>query len=157
MTDAFPTTSYLAWQFSQIIAGRLERALREEHLTLAQHNALLHTVRTPGLSVADIARRSDITAQSMGAAVNQLVERGLLRREPHPASRRSMRLFATEDGRTTAARALAISQRIDSETTTALSRDEGSTMYQLLYRLVEDLNPASLAGSSRATEPGTSK
>ncbi|MFD4603036.1 MarR family winged helix-turn-helix transcriptional regulator [Streptomyces sp. NPDC058464] len=143
--DAFPTTTYLAWQFAQIIAGRLERGLREEDLTLAQHNVLLHAVRTPGLSAADIARRSDITAQSIGAAVNQLIERGLLRREPHPTSRRSMCLFATDEGRATAARAGAISRRIESETTAPLSADDSSTMHRLLHRLVEELNPDALS------------
>ncbi|MFC3577482.1 MarR family winged helix-turn-helix transcriptional regulator [Streptomyces yaanensis] len=143
--DAFPTTNYLAWQFAQIIAGRFERALRDEDLTLAQHNALLHTVRTPGLSAADIARRSDITAQSMGAAANQLIQRGLLRREPHPTSRRSMCLFATDEGRAAAARAAAISRRIESETTAPLSPDDSSTIHRLLYRLIEELNPDALA------------
>lgn len=151
MTDAaFPTTTgYLAWQFSQIIAGRLERALRAVDLTLAQHNALQHIVLTPGVSAADIARRSGITAQSMGAAVNQLVERGLLRREPHPTSRRSMRLFATDEGHTAAARAASIASRIQSETTSPLSPDEKDAIHRLLYRLVKELNPDALAVDSR--------
>jgi DNA-binding MarR family transcriptional regulator len=151
VTDAaFPTTTgYLAWQFSQIIAGRLERALRAVDLTLAQHNALQHIVLTPGVSAADIARRSGITAQSMGAAVNQLVERGLLRREPHPTSRRSMRLFATDEGHTAAARAASIASRIQSETTSPLSPDEKDAIHRLLYRLVKELNPDALAVDSR--------
>lgn len=122
MTDAtFPTTGYLTWQFSQIIAGRLERALRAEDLTLAQHNALQQVLWTPGVSAAEIARRSGITAQSMGVAVSQLVERGLLRREPHPTSRRSMRLFATAEGHATAGRAASIARQIEQETTSPLS------------------------------------
>ncbi len=48
----FPTIGYLAWQLSQNMAGRLERELRAMDLTLAQYNALMHTVRTPGLSSA---------------------------------------------------------------------------------------------------------
>lgn len=151
MTDAvFPTTGYLAWQFSQIVAGRLERALRAEDLTLAQHNALQQTVWTPGVSAADIARRSGITAQSMGAAVSQLVERGLLRREPHPTSRRSMRLFATVDGHAAAARAASIAGRVESETTSPLSPDDKDTIHRLLHHLVEELNPDALALDGRS-------
>lgn len=151
MTDAaFPTTGYLAWQFSQLMAGRLERALRAEDLTLAQHNALQHAARTPGVSAAEIARRSGITAQSMGAAVNQLVERGLLRREPHPTSRRSMRLFATDEGHSAAARAASIGTRIESEMSSPLSPDDKSTIHRLLYRLVEELNPEALAVDGRS-------
>ncbi|WP_330293041.1 MarR family winged helix-turn-helix transcriptional regulator [Streptomyces sp. NBC_00576] len=150
MTDAaFPTTGYLAWQFSQIIAGRLERALRTENLTLAQHNALQQVLWTPGVSAAEIARRSGITAQSMGAAVSQLIERGLLRREPHPTSRRSMRLYATAEGDSTAARAANIARRIEGETTSPLAPDDKETIHRLLYRLVEELNPDALALDSR--------
>ncbi|MFI9169170.1 MarR family winged helix-turn-helix transcriptional regulator [Streptomyces lincolnensis] len=152
MTDAaFPTTGYLAWQFSQIIAGRLERALRAEDLTLAQHNALQQVIWTPGVSAAEIARRSGITAQSMGAAVSGLVERGLLRRETHPTSRRSMRLFATDEGRATAARAASIARRIESETTSPLSPDDKDAIHRLLHRLVEELNPDALAVSTTRT------
>ncbi|WP_328847418.1 MarR family winged helix-turn-helix transcriptional regulator [Streptomyces sp. NBC_00258] len=151
MTDAaFPTTGYLAWQFSQIIAGRLERALRAEDLTLAQHNALQQVIWTPGVSAAEIARRSGITAQSMGAAVSGLVERGLLRREPHPTSRRSMCLFATAEGNETAARAASIARRIESETTSPLSPDDKDAIHRLLHRLVEELNPDALAVDSRS-------
>ncbi|MFJ9005955.1 MarR family winged helix-turn-helix transcriptional regulator [Streptomyces canus] len=151
MTDAaFPTTGYLAWQFSQIIAGRLERALRAEDLTLAQHNALQQVLWTPGVSAAEIARRSGITAQSMGAAVSQLVERGLLRREPHPTSRRSMRLFATAEGGATAASATSIARRIERETTSPLSPDDKDAIHRLLYRLVEELNPDALAIDTRS-------
>ncbi|MET7451911.1 MarR family transcriptional regulator [Streptomyces sp. NPDC005574] len=151
MTDAaFPNTGYLAWQFSQIIAGRLERALRAEELTLAQHNALQQVTWTPGVSAAEIARRSGITAQSMGAAVNQLVERGLLRREAHPTSRRSMRLFATSEGHAAAAHSMSIAGRVEGETTSPLSPDDKDTLHRLLHRLVEDLNPDALAVDSRS-------
>ncbi|POM23193.1 Multidrug resistance operon repressor [Actinomadura rubteroloni] len=147
MTDtAFPTTGYLAWQFSQVLAGMLERALRTEDLTLAQHNALMHTVRSPGVTAADIARRSGITAQSMGTAVGRLVERGLLRREPHPTSRRSMCLFVTDQGRPVAARAAMITRRIEAETTAPLSPEDKDIVHRLLYRIVEELNPEALSG-----------
>ncbi|MBE8473851.1 MarR family winged helix-turn-helix transcriptional regulator [Streptomyces justiciae] len=149
MTDAaFPTTGYLAWQFSQIVAGRLERALRAEDLTLAQHNALQHAALTPGVSAAEIARRTGFTPQSMGAAVTQLVERGLLRREPHPTSRRSMRLYATVEGHSVAARAASIAGRVEAETTSPLGVDDKDTIHRLLHRLVEQLNPDALTVDS---------
>ncbi|MFK0173649.1 MarR family winged helix-turn-helix transcriptional regulator [Streptomyces sp. NPDC090306] len=155
MTDTvFPTIGYLAWQVSQNIAGRLERELRAMDLTLAQYNALLHTVRTPGLSSADIARRSGLTAQSMGAAVNQLIERGLLRREPHPTSRRSMCLFATVEGHNAGVGADEIASRITAEATSHLSPADNTTLHGLLYDLVQELNPDSLARSEAMTGQG---
>nr|WP_241266723.1 MarR family transcriptional regulator [Streptomyces scabichelini] len=117
---------------------------------MAQHNALQQVLWTPGVSAAEIARRSGITAQSMGAAVSRLVERGLLRREPHPTSRRSMRLFATPEGDAAAARAASIARRIERETTSPLSPDDKDTIHRLLHRLVEELNPDALAIDSRS-------
>jgi DNA-binding MarR family transcriptional regulator len=146
---AFPSTGYLAWQFSQIIARQLERGLRAENLTLAQHNALQHVVRSPGISTADIARRSNITAQSMGTAVSQLIERGLLRREPHPTSRRSRQLFVTDVGQAAAARAASTAHRLESETISLLSGEDKATLNRLLYHLVQELNPDALSSHSR--------
>jgi DNA-binding MarR family transcriptional regulator len=80
----------------------------------------------------------------MGAAVNQLVERALLRREPHPTSRRSMCLFATDEGRAASVRAEAAAQRIDAETTASLARTDLAELHRLLYRLVQGLNPDAL-------------
>ncbi|MFF0157170.1 MarR family winged helix-turn-helix transcriptional regulator [Streptomyces sp. NPDC005263] len=111
---------------------------------------VLRAISAAEVPGAEIARRSGITAQSMGAAVSQLVERGLLRREPHPTSRRSMRLFATAEGEATAARAASIARRIERETTSPLSPDDKDSIHRLLYRLVEELNPDALAIDSRS-------
>jgi DNA-binding MarR family transcriptional regulator len=84
----------------------------------------------------------------MGAAVTQLVERGLLRREPHPTSRRSMRLYATDEGQSVASHAASIAGRIETETTSPLDPDDKDTIHRLLHRLVERLNPDALAVDS---------
>lgn len=91
-------TGYVAWQIGQIMAARMERALRPLQLTLAQHRALMQAVLDPGVSSATAARRAAITPQSMGTAVNGLVERGMLERRTTPGDRRTQRLHATEAG-----------------------------------------------------------
>ncbi|MEV0478718.1 helix-turn-helix domain-containing protein, partial [Streptomyces prunicolor] len=85
-------TGYVAWQIGQIMAARMERALRPLQLTLAQHRALMQAVLDPGVSSATAARRAAITPQSMGTAVNGLVERGMLERRTTPGDRRTQRL-----------------------------------------------------------------
>lgn len=89
-------TGYVAWQIGQIMAARMERALRPLQLTLAQHRALMQAVLDPGVSSATAARRAAITPQSMGTAVNGLVERGMLERRTTPGDRRTQRLHVTE-------------------------------------------------------------
>ncbi|GAA3311200.1 hypothetical protein GCM10020295_80270 [Streptomyces cinereospinus] len=82
--------------------------------------------------------------------MNHLIGRGLLRREPHPTSRRSMCLFATEEGHAVGTRADAVAGRITAEATSHLPAADSATLRRLLYRLVEELNPDSLAPGVRS-------
>ncbi|WP_328806805.1 MarR family winged helix-turn-helix transcriptional regulator [Streptacidiphilus fuscans] len=142
--DPSTRTGYLAWQFGQATAQRLERALRPLDLNLAQLRSLVQVALTPGISSAEIARRSGLTAQSMGAAVNALVSRGLIERGPHPTNRRVLELRATDAGRALAAHAQRVVDDVQREMFEVLSADEQKTVHALLQRLVEHSFPESL-------------
>ncbi|MBF9072733.1 MarR family transcriptional regulator [Streptacidiphilus sp. NEAU-YB345] len=144
MYDPSTRTGYLAWQFGQATAQRLERALRPLDLNLAQLRSLVQVALTPGISSAEIARRSGLTAQSMGAAVNALVSRGLIERGPHPTNRRVLELRATDAGRALAAHAQRVVDDVQREMFEVLSADEQKTVHALLQRLVEHSFPESL-------------
>ncbi len=148
MNEQTPYTGYLAWQFSQAMGSRLEKELRTLDLTLAQHRALQHALQQPGVSSADSARRAGITAQSMGAAVTGLVERGMMERRPHPTNRRVLCLYLTEDGRRLGERAQAVVGRVNEAALAVLSPAERATAHDLLSRLVEHLNPDALPPST---------
>jgi DNA-binding MarR family transcriptional regulator len=142
--DPSARTSYLAWQVTHVMGARLERALRSLGLTTAQHNALQHLVWTPGISAAEIARRTGFTPQSMGAAVNELVGRGLLVRREDPSDRRTVPLVITDEGAELAARARAAVGRLDGEALAVLTPAERSAVHSLLHRMLAELNPAAL-------------
>lgn len=144
MNEPSFSTGFLAWQFSQAMAGRLEKELRTLDLTLAQHNALQHVRHEPGTSSAAAARRAGITAQSMGAAINGLAERGLMERRPHPTNRRVLCLYITDDGRRMAERSARIVHRMNDEVLAVLSPEERATTHDVLRRLVEHVNPGVL-------------
>ncbi|MBZ6477160.1 MarR family winged helix-turn-helix transcriptional regulator [Streptomyces griseocarneus] len=148
MNEQSVSTGYLAWQFSQAMGARLEKELRALDLTLAQHNALQHALREPGISSAAAARRAGITAQSMGAAINGLVDRGLMERRPHPTNRRVLCLHITDDGRRVAGQASVVIGRVNDDALTVLSPAERATAHSLLHRLVAHLNPDALSPSS---------
>ncbi|MBO4257449.1 MarR family winged helix-turn-helix transcriptional regulator [Streptomyces griseorubiginosus] len=142
--DPSVRTSYLAWQVTHVMGARLERALRSLGLTTAQHNALQHLVWTPGISAAEIARRTGFTPQSMGAAVNELVGRGLLVRREDPSDRRTVPLAITDKGAELAAQARDVVGRLDREALGVLTPAERSAVHSLLYRMLAELNPAAL-------------
>ncbi|MEU2869688.1 MarR family transcriptional regulator [Streptomyces olivoreticuli] len=148
MNEQPPYTGYLAWQFAQAMGARLEKELRTLDLTLAQHRVLQHALQQPGVSSADSARRAGITAQSMGAAVTGLVERGMMERRPHPTNRRVLCLYLTDDGRRLSERAQAVVGRVNDAALTVLSPTERATAHDLLRRLVEHLNPDALPPSA---------
>lgn len=144
--DAHPSTrmGYLAWQVVHVMGTRLERALRSLDLTAAQHNALQHVVWSPGISAAEVARRTGFTPQSMGAAVNALVDRGLLARREHPSSRRTVQLTITVSGATLAERARSVVERLDEEALAVLAPAERAVVHSLLFRMLAELNPDAL-------------
>ncbi|MFV2118628.1 MarR family winged helix-turn-helix transcriptional regulator [Streptomyces sp. Act-28] len=153
IVDPSTRTGYVAWQVAHVMGVRTEKALRPLGLTPAQHNALLHVARTPGISPADIARRTGITPQSMGAAVNALVDRGLLERHPHPTSRRAVQLAITEAGEALAVRAQETLTRVDDEAVSVLTPDERASVHTLLLRLLADLNPDALSPTGPPAGP----
>ncbi|MER7561644.1 MarR family transcriptional regulator [Streptomyces sp. NPDC097941] len=144
--EAHPSTrmGYLAWQVVHVMGTRLERALRSLDLTAAQHNALQHVVWAPGTSAAQIARRTGFTPQSMGAAVNALVDRGLLARREHPSSRRTVQLTVTDSGANLAERARGLVERLDEEALAVLAPAERVVVHSLLLRMLAGLNPEAL-------------
>lgn len=142
--DPSTRIAYLAWQFGHTTEQRLEKALRAMDLNLAQFRALVLTALTPGVSSAEIARHSGLTAQSMGAAVNGLIERGLVERSPHPANRRILELRLTEAGRVLTAEAQALVDSVQQELFRVVSADEQESLRELLRRLIEHANPDAL-------------
>ncbi|MEV7734630.1 MarR family transcriptional regulator [Streptomyces sp. NPDC088921] len=142
--DPSARMGYLAWQMVHVMGTRLERALRALDLTAAQHNALQHVVWTPGISAARIARRTGFTPQSMGAAVNALVDRGLLARHDHPSNRRTVQLTITDSGAELADRAREVVERLDEEALAALAPAERAVIHSLLLRVLAELNPDAL-------------
>ncbi|WP_369241295.1 MarR family winged helix-turn-helix transcriptional regulator [Streptomyces sp. R21] len=118
--------------------------MRSLDLTAAQHNALQHVVWTPGISAAEIARRTGFAPQSMGAAVNALVDRGLLARREHPSSRRTLQLTITDSGARLAERARGAVERLDEEALAVLAPAERAVVRSLLLRMLAELNPDAL-------------
>lgn len=137
-------TGHVAWQIGQIMASRVERALRPFHLTLAQNSALTQAILDPGVSSATAARRAAITPQSMGTAVNGLVERGLLERRTAPGDRRTHRLHATEAGLRLAAEARSVVDATHAKALEVLTPTEQEQVHSLLLKLLASLNPAAM-------------
>ena len=79
---------------------RMDEALRGEGVTTPQYSALDALAEEPGLSNAQLARRSFVTPQTMNQILKGLEAAGLVRREGHPEHGRVLRSYLTDEGET---------------------------------------------------------
>ncbi|WP_344264964.1 MarR family winged helix-turn-helix transcriptional regulator [Actinomadura napierensis] len=94
-----PSLLYLVKRLELLVRSRLEELVKPAGITALQYTALTVLERHDGLSAAQLARDSFVTAQSMADMVRALETRGLVRRERNPANRRELLILLTAAGR----------------------------------------------------------
>jgi DNA-binding MarR family transcriptional regulator len=97
--DELPTFVYLIGRVNQGVRRELQRRLAPHELSVAELTALSVLQHRPGLSNAQLARRSLITPQSMNDVVATLEQRGLVERRVDPSHGRILRTRLTRAGR----------------------------------------------------------
>ncbi|AZM79796.1 MarR family transcriptional regulator [Streptomyces sp. KPB2] len=98
-TEAGPSLLYLLKRTELVVRARLEELLKPAGVTALQYTALTVLERHDGISAAQLARDSFVTAQSMADMVRGLESRGLVRREPNPGNRREKVILLADAGR----------------------------------------------------------
>ncbi|WP_373308080.1 MarR family winged helix-turn-helix transcriptional regulator [Streptomyces humidus] len=94
-----PSLLYMVKQLELAARSRLDELVKPSGITALQYTALTVLERHDGLSAAQLARASFVTAQSIADLVRSLEGRGLIRRERNPRSRRELLILLTEEGR----------------------------------------------------------
>jgi MarR family transcriptional regulator, organic hydroperoxide resistance regulator len=105
MTDPTDTTAArhnaalvdLLWLVMRRIWEDAEQRLAPSGLTM-KHSWALHALDEP-MSMRGLAERLGIDASYVTAIADQLEEKGLIERRPHPSDRRIKSLALTDDGR----------------------------------------------------------
>lgn len=121
-TDSGPSLLYLLKRTELVVRARLEEVVRPAGITALQYTALTVLERHDGISAAQLARDSFVTAQSMADMVRALEARDLIRREPNPGNRREKVILLTDTGR-------------------RLLADYAEPARHLEQRMVQDLTP----------------
>ncbi|EFL36698.1 transcriptional regulator [Streptomyces viridochromogenes DSM 40736] len=104
VTKASPSLLYMVKQVELVVRSHLDELVRPSGITALQYTALTVLERHDGLSAAQLARDSFVTAQSIADLVRSLEGRGLVRRERNPRNRRELLILLTDDGRELLAR-----------------------------------------------------
>lgn len=95
---AAPSLLYLVKRTELVVRARLEEVLKPAGVTALQYTALTVLERHDGLTAAQLARDSFVTAQSMADMVRTLEARGYVVRRPNPANRRELLIALTDLG-----------------------------------------------------------
>ncbi|MFI6077337.1 MarR family winged helix-turn-helix transcriptional regulator [Actinoplanes sp. NPDC051343] len=98
MTATAPSLLYLVKQLELSVRARLTDLVRPAGITALQYTALTVLERHDGLSTAQLARNSFVTAQAMADMVSALEGRDLIRRERNPDNRRELLIYLTGNG-----------------------------------------------------------
>lgn len=86
-------------RLDRLIRARLADALKPFDVSVTQYTLMSVLDHRPGLSNAQLARRSYITAQAMHQLVNSLEERGIIERNSSPDHGRIQMTQLTAHGR----------------------------------------------------------
>jgi len=103
-TKAPPSLLYMVKQVELVARSHLDDLVKPAGITALQYTSLTVLERHDGLSAAQLARDSFVTAQSMADLVRSLESRGLVRRERNPRNRRELLILLTDEGRALLAR-----------------------------------------------------
>jgi len=104
VTKAPPSLLYMVKQVELVVRSHLDELLKPTGITALQYTSLTVLERHDGLSAAQLARDSFVTAQSVADVIRSLETRGLVRRERNPRNRRELLILLTESGRDVLAR-----------------------------------------------------
>ena len=89
---------YLIKRAQSVLHDAMAGALESHQLTVTQFAVLTGLDEEPGLSNADLARRTFVTPQSMHAVLQELERLEFVVRRPHPQHQRVLQAELTEAG-----------------------------------------------------------
>ncbi len=113
----------------------VDEALTKHGLSVAQYASLMILDESPGLTVADLARKVSTARQSANELLAGLERAGLIERQPHPQDRRSQRIYLTEAGRARLAAAKPTVKAVEDRLSADFSADELAVVKAWLTRM----------------------
>jgi DNA-binding MarR family transcriptional regulator len=130
---------YLLKRAQVALRAEMDERLARHELTTPQYSALSALDSTPGLSNAELARRSFVTPQTMIRIVAGLEERGLVTRSEHPSHGRILEATLTSDGRRSVRACHELVNGVERQMVNALSEAERRMLARLLQSCADAL------------------
>ena len=118
---------------------RMDEALRILDLTTPQYAVLAQLELRPGISNADLARSSFITAQTMHGIVSNLEKRELVERNSDTSHGRILCTELTDQGHKIVAQAHHIIRAVEARLLATVSEDHKALLERLLLKCFNNL------------------
>ncbi len=122
-------------QVEQLARRRIECCLEDDVITAGQYMVLNLIVHHQPISSADLARRANMTAQSMGEFIKALESKGLVKRRSDKINRRINQVTATAAGHKVLVQSDAKVDQAEHEFFDCLNREELAHLRLLLSRV----------------------
>jgi DNA-binding MarR family transcriptional regulator len=127
---------YLVKQVQHELRKKMDNALLSIELSTPQYAVLTELQEFPGLSNADLARKSFVTPQTMNLIVKNLESRNIVTRTKSETHGKRIDTHITEEGLSLLEKANGIVSSIGDEVFGCLSKDEAQVLSTLLKKLV---------------------
>ncbi len=137
-----PRLAYMVKQVELAIRADMDAHAREHGLTALQYTALTVLQRQPGMSGAQLSRRSFVSPQAGSEMVAHLERKGLIERRPDPDNRRVLRISLTAEGERTVRQCDSWMDRIEARMLTGLSTGDKRALRATLAALERNLHRA---------------
>jgi DNA-binding MarR family transcriptional regulator len=128
----------------------MDEALRGLGLTTPQYAGLAILEEEPGISSAELARRSFVTPQTMAAIVANLERHGLVGRSPHAVHGRILETRLTRRGRSLLVLAHERAREIEARMLAGVDRADRRELVRLLRRCAAALEASEHRATTRA-------
>jgi DNA-binding MarR family transcriptional regulator len=142
--DARPNIGILLRAPYQEIVRRIAEELAEAGFDDIRpaHTAVFQHIKADGSRLSELAKRAQLTKQSMGYLVDYLEERGYVERKADRSDRRASLIFLTERGWNQIRAALAIIASIEEEWARSLGTRDMEQLRRHLARLNQTIGQA---------------
>lgn len=123
------------------LRSRMDGELRGLGLTTPQYAAMSVLGDSPGISGAELARRSFVTAQTMNQILANLEKRNLIEKRPHPEHGRVLQTYLTEKGEALASSAHREVEAAEEQMLERLNSEERKKLLETLRGCADSLAP----------------
>ncbi|HAS63299.1 MAG TPA: MarR family transcriptional regulator [Vibrio sp.] len=139
MSDKFDRQSSFGWMVN-VVANKAEKLfeaeLKKHGLTVALWPTMMCLWEEEGVTQRDIAEKSKVENSTTTRTLDKLEKLGLVERRDDPNSRRSYRIYLTEQGKAIKETLIPIPVAVNQQVLSSLNEQEQKQIIALLQKMV---------------------